>query len=307
MATITLASYSLRLRPKYRPKEYELLDALEDGKVSFIRVCKEYFKRAQREYVKQEHLQHLQKASLVKTDDEGVWGTLQSGEYGFESEIWSSDTLVRRFKREREDAELLPFYFHILAPSGGSTAILLLQRYANRGIFTAVANALRDHFSEVLPNYQLETARLVPGEVLQRLLKGKLTEIQITTYSVPHDLAEQFKLGGRFLAEGSLTLTFRAKKAGTIPEPQWVTRLRQRKVQFAELPMDFDPAKTRVKLGYTYKNSTRLMDMARLDAIAPYHDVTDQVKIGSNGHPVFASIHASALELLEELREQLGP
>lgn len=213
-------------------------------------------------------------------------------------------TLKAAFRRSPQDAELIPFYFYLELPGHRSVGFLIVQRHGLHGPYEPLRRALIEHFQQALPEMKLEFARLVPMSVINRVTQGKLTSIRITTYHIPPEVTNKFHLDANTTETANYVVTFKAKRGHALSLPGWARG--RRRALLAELPSEFDPTRTRVDLGYTYAGKTRTVNIADLEAMAPYFDITAQVEMSSNGHPVFDSVHELALSHAEELRGQLG-
>ena len=112
------------------------------------------------------------------------------------------------------------------------------------------------------------------------------------------------RLGGTEIKVGTVETRIRAKRNDILWKhtPRWANRLRTGKVTIAEF---FGDDVSRVKLRVKYKGQERMYDFSGHEGLAPYIDVTDEVKM-SGGHPVFESIDEYSYNLRDELIEQLG-
>jgi hypothetical protein len=284
-----------------------MLGAL-NGNVSFRKVCARFFEQLHRQHRVDPNLKNVQSASTVREDNSsGVWGVLEAGEYGWEADFVNSQTFKKRFRRTTDDAELLPLYFRLHVPDDRSVGVLLVQRFGQHGVFSALSAGLREYLSNVLPGYHLDLRPVVPRAVLDEVLGKNLTKIRITTYKPPQDEFDRFKLGSNIRKEtSSMMIEFRAKRGGFLPEPAWLRRIRLGQSKLVELPEEFDPTRTRVQVQYSYKGRPRIVDLADFGKISPHFDVTDVVSLSSGGHPTLKTMDAAARDLLEELIDQLG-
>ncbi len=234
-----------------------------------------------------------------------MWGIVNVGGYGISAEGVNVETMKRAYRRTPQDAGLVPFYYYLELPSERTVGFLIIQRLGVHSPYEAMREAFVDHFAQALPDMTLQFSRLVPASVIQRVTQGKLTSIRITTYHMAPEIADRFTMGSDITNNADYVVTFRAKKGRTLRLPGWARR-RSASAQLAELPSEFDPTRTRIDLGYTYAGKTRTVNIADLEAMAPYFDITGQVEMSSNGHPKFDSIHEIALSHADELREKLG-
>jgi hypothetical protein len=241
----------------------------------------------------------------LEHDGDVTWGTMHVGNYGFAADGVNIATLREAYRRTPEDAELLPFYFYLELPSDRSVGFLIVQRHGVHGPYEPLRRALVERFRQAVPDVDLQFGRLVPTSVVNRVTHGKLISIRVTTYHVPREITDRFHLAANTTETADYVVTFKAKRGQSLSLPGWAAR-RRRQAALTELPSEFDPTRTRVDLGYTYAGRTRTVNIADLEAMAPYFDITGQVEMSSNGHPLFDSVHEIATSHAEELRDKLG-
>jgi hypothetical protein len=58
----------------------------------------------------------------------------------------------------------------------------------------------------------------------------------------------------------------------------------------------------KVKLG----RNTRTVDLSETGKIRPYYDIDDEVEKDSTGHPVFSSISAIAISMIDDILDEIS-
>jgi hypothetical protein len=275
-------------------------------KHSLLAMLEVFLKELTKEHVDYPESQSMQRVLRIERDETMVRGLIESGGYGIGSRIIEVKTLEARFERKETDAELFPFYFLASLPDDGEIGVLIFQRQGAVGIYTAFMTAFRKWMADHLPDYTVETGRLIAPEVMKYLLEGRLKSIEIITHKPSGDLADQVKKLGNIQEKGTFTAKFAANRNQYLSKPGWLKSILKGKTNVVELA-DINPNLDKpVRVIVEYQGVKRLVDFARPDSIAPYIDCTSRIKVGADGHPLFDSIDKYARELSAEFHQRLG-
>lgn len=304
MATIGIASYVLRVKEKHKP-DYLRLGALRGSK-SFNECVREFLKSVYGTQSVDERAQIVLRSTNISEEQAITTGLFLSGEYGYSAEGVNVKTSSKSYQRKADDAEILPFYFLFYVPKESDTAILILQRHGNVGIRTSVLRSLKKYFALFYPDLIIVAERLVPGELVQNLVEGEIRGIKLTTYTVPDDIADKFRWLGNMREEGTLTVSYLAKRDRIFKAPDWLRSARKQKAKLISLPVELNRMKARIQINVRFGGQTRLVDISDPSNVAPYIDATSKLKIMSNGHPDFNSIDKYCRTLLVSLLEEMG-
>jgi hypothetical protein len=304
MASISIAAYSVRVRPK-RSDKYEVFGSF-DGKTSFGDVVDQFLAYLAKDHAHDVAAQSLQRARDLETDGDVRSGILEAGEYGYGAELIDVESGKMSYERLAGEAELYPFYFLISTPAKRDRGVMLFQRHGAKGVYTSFSAEFRRWFGDKYPDYFLVFSRLVPPEVMKFLLSGRLKAIEITTFSVPKDQTDKIPFLGNVQDVGEVTTTYTARKTKYLSKAGWLKRVLGGNAQLLEIPDSIGNLGDRVRVSVEYEGKLRQVDFAKPDSIAPYIDCSSEVKLGENGHPKRDSIHAYAEDLLQELNKQLG-
>ena len=302
--SVTLASYTIRIRAK-RDTQFRPLGAF-DGKTSFYDFALEFLRELERRHGHDELGMSMQRTTKLTEDGDSIWGLLEAGDYGYASELVKVSTMERSYLRETDDAELLPFYFLLNVPEKTDKGILIVQRYGNRGVYTEFTTALRRSFEESHGEYILDIRRHVPAAVIEMLMQGQVKTIQLTSYSLSADLADRIRWKGNRTDVSEVVITIKAKRKGTLARPIWLDHMLKSKSNLNEIPDSLAEIASKVRVEVSYNGKKRYVDFESQDKIAPYLDVTSDIKFGVNGHPTFDSIHTVSSDLLVDLSAEIG-
>ena len=304
MPAVTLATYALRHR-RERSDEYLQLVSF-DGTVSFADSFKLFADDLKSTHSVDDARQSLQQTLQVHRKQGLVWGLLKAGDYGYAADLVNVDTLREAYKRRPQDAELIPFYFALKADTAAKTAILIVQRYGAKGVFTEFINAFHSFFRQRHPEFTFDVKRLIPAEVIRHLLNGRLKSIELKTYEIPSDIATKVRAFGNLRDTGAVTIRVDAKRNSVLARPGWLDKIIDKKIKLVEVTESLGWDQDRIRIGVEWEGKKRMVDFHRPESIAPYIDTAKDVKIGDDGHPVFDSIHAYAMKLLAELEQEVG-
>lgn len=294
--TISLAPYSVRYRRSRKADFLPFADPdLGDLLSSFYRCL---------ERLKQRHVVHRDERLLIKVKrlqanlgDRWVEGLLESGAYGWVSDLRHFKTYDRRYRRQLEDAEVLPFYFLLHLPRKDSHGILILQRFGSHGVKGPLERVLNDCLPEDL---MLHVDPLVPQTYLDHLRQPeRIRKVRLLQTEVPEDLAEAFGLGGRQDVEAELVLTI-GKGSETIPAR--LRRFLQGQSRTGEYAAVQEAAPyERVKVELVVGGKVRTLDVSDPGHLTAYHDITEAVYL-EGGQPTWESLRRQAFGLLAEIR-----
>ncbi|MBX9927860.1 MAG: hypothetical protein K2X99_03020, partial [Gemmatimonadaceae bacterium] len=230
---MTLATYALRLR-RERSDEYLQLADFDDS-TSFADVFKRFVDDLKKRHSVDDTRQSLQQTVQTHRKQGLVWGLLKAGDYGYSSELVNVDTFRETYKRRPQDAELIPFYFALSAEGATKTAILIVQRYGSKGVFTEFMNGFRSWFRERHPDFTFDVKRLIPAEVIRHLLNGRLKSIELKTYEMPSDIATKVRAFGNLRDTGTITIRVDAKRNKVLLRPSWLDKIIDRKIKLVEV------------------------------------------------------------------------
>jgi hypothetical protein len=301
---ITLASYTMRVRRK-RSDDYGILGEFSDEE-TMLDFLYDFFIALQKSDVPDEATMSLQRARKITRDERSVWGVVESGDYGYSADLVDVNTLSHSYQRRTADAELYPFFFLINAPSSSDRAILIFQRHGNRSMYTELLRRLRTAFEDKHPDHLLDFRRHVPKAIVDSLLHGQVKSIELTSYHLADDLADRVKYQGNRTEVGEVQITLKAKRKRFLKRPQWLDKLMKDRGNLLEIADEVSELGDRVRVTVSYNGKNRVVDFHDMKSIAPYLDVTSDIRLGRDGHPTPESIEAVTRSHLSDLLVEMG-
>lgn len=310
MTAYCLSPYTIRILDpggKSQPVDdffdhYDLRDVMEA-----------YLKGLKQNFYQNEKEEFMLRVRGLELEPRFLHGRMEKGEYGLISELYDTRKKEPSYKRRKDDAELLPYYFLIGVPkkrrSGLSPrdAIAIFQTTDGVGPQDNFEENFCVWFAEQFQGLHIEIGRLIPRQFAEQLLQtGRVTQLHFVKYGVRKDLGDAALLGP-IEGEGILEFRLKAKRGKAFALQNQI-----KKVLSGEQPVGqllevkgFHYDDVKIKLESAGKYHT--LNLGRLQSTrAPYeYDITK--KLGSPGrNPDFAQIHTLALELCTTLALDMG-
>jgi hypothetical protein len=232
-------------------------------------------------------------ARVIRSESgELVAGIIQTGVNGFSSELVNTETGEVSHHRTVIEAEFVPFFFMVVCPVGEDFGVLLLQRFRNLGVKDFFVDPITQRFSEERggSGARLRITRLVPTDLAQQLLNESIIKnIRLIRYEEPGEVSESL---GEGYAErtGSVEMVFKAKKDGGLPSPPGLLQALTGKTPVNQVysleNFDYDA----IKISVDMNGKRRVIDVGRPDILTPNVDVTEDLDMGNDGHPMWDSL-----------------
>lgn len=307
MARFTLSTYTLRVKRK-RGIRYRRLDDVP-GVGDFLEVVENYVGSLHGRASNDATNQRLLRVGFYEAADRSVKGKVETGEYGYETELLDVRRNEVSYRRQLEDAEMLPFYFLIHIPVDADEGLVVLQRFKQYGIRSVLLRDFRRYVDGRWPDLTIEMNPLVPEAlVTEYLRRGRIKKIRFVRFRIPADIADALDGGGHEEREGRAELVISAKRRQGLPLVGLVNRFLGGEREVRNLiELESFPQYEDVKVEVEFGRSHKTIDLSALHKVRAYQDVTEAVRVGPDGHPSYESIDRVATELLQELLGMLRP
>ncbi len=308
MNKVSLSSYTLRIKDS-QTGNYLFLDEFLPHK-DFLSFVQEYFQFIETTLSNDVENRKVLRVnnSTIKSIKRQLTGIIQTGEYGYESEIIDKEKGKLKYKRTVDDAEMLPFYFIMTLPKKQDKGIVILQRFGLFGMSKIFRQSLNGFLKAKNPNLSVEFNPLVSSEVVRQFISnGDVTKIIFRRFDIPSDYATYFDTKSMKEVEGYVEYSIVAKRRSNFPIKKRLNSLlfgNGKVTRLMELKnFSYDTVKIEVKQG----NDTRTIDLGNLNTFRAYYDISSEIKRGLDGHPTFNSVDEAAKRLLSELNNLLYP
>jgi hypothetical protein len=302
---ISLACYSIKIRERYN-SDSEVISNFGGGQDLFD-FCLNLLTDLKKKTSNDKQFQHVVRVKKLTDERRQIFGIIQTGDYGQESELLDVDTEKVAYERRTNHANMLPFYFLFDLPSGSNTGILLLQRMGMFGIRKMLFRVLSDKFESQHGDFTIRLDPLVDEKEIAKFQKGKVESIRFISFDIPSDITDGFD-SGHTEHVGRAELIIRAKRGGFLPVSRMLRKFFAGGVEIPQLialdetNFKYQDVKVRSRVG----RSIRTVDLRNLSKLRSYYDITDEVAVDRSGHPKFTSIHEIAEDMVVRLRKGLG-
>jgi hypothetical protein len=232
-------------------------------------------------------------------------GILQSGEYGEESELFDTITRTSSKKKERHEAEMLPFFFLLeQPPMSCDEAIVIFQTYKQFGIKTRFLKEFVSFFHKSYPRYRLQIGALMPPDVLNKILSESVKEINFIRYDTKA-IEKSFDSGHEEIA-GRIVLSVKPSRGFNLPILEKMkAAINRGNAKISEVFEFTDDLKDfhyeDVNVVVEYDGMKRTISLKEL-SMPTWKENIDTVKTDPSGHPEFDDIADLAKSISTNLR-----
>ena len=232
-----------------------------------------------------------------------LWGYVETGKYGFESELVNVNDTSKIKKRERTDCELIPFFFEVDFNHRDGCAILLTEQfgpYSPKGI---LLEQLRGHVTDMLPRHTIKTETIVSDEIVQQVLSKHVKALRFQYDRVPSDIADSIGNGtdGHIEREGVMEVSIKSRN-GVFPEWgfEFLNNVRRTGLTIQDM------TSTEMKVDMEVDGRIKTVNIGNLDSFNTSFVVDTREGVQENGHPSEEQMLSTAQEALLICRRALG-
>ncbi|HEY4374240.1 MAG TPA: hypothetical protein VGN52_20105 [Burkholderiales bacterium] len=300
----SLAAYTIKVKQLHkRGHDYCDLSEFGDKKFDIEDFLTDFFGSRLESYLTLPNSRMMRIATLLDITPSRTWaGFIETGDYGYTSDLFDTAANVVSYHRKAPEAEMIPFFFMLSVPANASMGILLLQRFKQFGIKSHLVPELKRAFEKTYSGFGLEIERLVPKTFIDNVLKdGVLKALRFINYELPSDLADTAKTLGIKPVVSSAELIIHARREHSLPMPKAVESVFKRTknvIDIVELPsFEYSTVKLEMEVG----NRRRTINLSSIENMGGNFDITEEISVGPNGHPRPDSIFKVTGEYLVDL------
>ena len=247
------------------------------------------------------------------SDPRMISGIVETGQYGYEADLYDVAAESISHTRTSVEAEMVPFFFLAYLPARRNEGVLILQRRSQYGIRTVFLKDFARHLQEEFPNIRVEFNPLVTQNLIDRFIEdGRINKVRFIRFDLRSDITDYFVSDGHTESPGQAEVTISARRNGAlnllgrVSEVLSGTRPVDKMVELRELVPGLDFSYNTVKVELELGGNRRTLDLSKPMKLRAYYDISSEVEVGTNGHPQFDSIEGLALDLMDDLLEELG-
>jgi hypothetical protein len=298
---ISLSSYTIETRRRNAHKLQRTDDLEEQDLLDLF----EQFLTGQRAASNDKDAKMLLRVRNFKRTGRYSYGVIETGEYGYSSELINVDTLARAHMRQPEEAGMLPFFFHIFLPSNETLGLLVLQRFGNIGIRGVFTEEFKKVFQAKCPDFSVAFKPIVhPGQLGTYSKNGVVKRLTFRQLQLPKDIADAYS--GNRPEDIYVEYSIVAKRHSDLPVLNRLIRKltdKNRANLHIVEPRGFKDSQVLVEV--ELNGHTRTINIKDANKIRAYFDITDRVKFGRDGHPTFRSMLRESKGLMDDVWRSL--
>lgn len=300
MARFSLSSYTIRVKDKGE-KSYEQIDQLNGGE-DLLKVLSTFLSERKVNSSLDPKQKKLLSVNRLISNDRLLNGIIETGDYGYESNLRDIHLNSISYKRGIDDAEMLPFYFLMHLPKNTDEGIVILQRFKQFGIRKHLLEDFRDYFTSKYPNLNVEINPLVPEVLIrQSFYNGRIIKIRFIQFKIPKEIEDVYDNPDHEEIEGHTELSVSVKRNDNLPIVGPILDFLKGNRALNKIVELHDFNYEDIKVELMVNKNHRTISLTNLNKVRAYYDITDKVKLDKSGHPSFESIDNIGRELLEDL------
>lgn len=249
-------------------------------------------------------------AAMYKGTSTSVCGTYQTGQYGFESDIYSTTKKKVAHRRQTDEADMIPFNFSFYLPRTTSAGqrkrgLLLLSRFNTLGVRQLTIPHLTHHFAKKFPSFTLEVNRVVPEIVMRTILRqGTLKTIRLIKRSLPSDIADALSVSDRAKVQ-DVELVIHTKRRSHFSDIDWLLRAIEKNATPSEIITIPSFEHDNIKLEVQMDGRMRTVDLGNTAKLSSNIEISS-ITPGPNGHPKISDWLAEADSLAAAIAKSWG-
>jgi len=233
-----------------------------------------------------------------------ITGLIHYGTYGVEIDILKvrheqlyTEEIV---KIKKEDCPVNPYYFYIKIPKGRKEGLIIFEKKGISGLKTIFTKWFKDFIKQKNINLEVDIESFIPEKIIKAYTeKGTLREIRYLYYNLPSDKSEILR--GYEPDEGHYEIKYVLKDKSVSIASKIKKLLSGEEIEHIKDPFIDNQVPDDIKFNIALGDNPRTFTVSNPENAAPYRDITEEIKIGDDGHPDFKSIHSLAEEYAEEI------
>jgi hypothetical protein len=232
-----------------------------------------------------------------------ISGYVHYGTFGFESRIKSGKTKQPAYDRKVDDVEEIPLFFDFWSPDTADFSMLAFQSFQGRSCVSLVLEGMKLAFEAANPGHLLRFQKLTGIDNPESIYgKAPVKRLRLIQHKIS---ADKFSNYGKTDSPSGIDfeVSFKARRGGHLgPLTALTNGLSKTKGGLVVFNgEEFDEAVATVLIG----NRQRPVGIIGSNSDTGAIDITEHVKRGPNGHPLYASISEQSAEIAMDLYARL--
>ena len=294
-------------------KEQIPLKEIKINNHSFIELVKVFLESKKKPVFSKENNKglYIEKIDYSEDNPIEIFGIVKTGEYGFSADYINTKTgKITKNARRSEDAEVLPFFYHIYQSQLNNSGILILQKfsiYSTKTVFLKTIEPFFEHYS-----MKITIEPMISHKLMEKITDSRICEISCVQYDVPTDKATQLlkiSRSGDFSLKKKVVSFVAKRNTGLIIKDALMNRICSEDTQnnenqsyFTIFDEDYDELKILVDIDGSKETLSVKPDEPSFRE--KYH-LPSNIKM-IDGHPEYESIKLYSKSYLKRIRKADG-
>jgi len=231
-------------------------------------------------------------------------GYIHYGTFGFESDFVNTRTKKKQYRRKVDDVEEIPLFYEFWRPKGADYAFAVFQSFAGRSCVTLVTEKIEKAFAMANEGYALKFKKLVPNDGSGSLYDdAPVKQLRFIKRNASSDIAD------RYLGESSkpidMELLLKARRMQSLGRFGSISRKLNKSESTGVIIYDgveFGEAIASIRIGGKY----RPVGIFGINSDAGVIDITNDIKKGLDGHPVYDTLEEQAANILGDFNRMMA-
>lgn len=239
--------------------------------------------------------------AIQETESE-IRCVIKTGSYGFSADLLNIETNNVK-KRDPADCELIPFICRFIFSKEHCVAILLVERFGQYTATSGIFSALEDYVNRTLPKEcSLNMQWVTSPEYIKQNIRANVKAFRFIWHKIPSDIADTLGQENETDREGGMDLRVKAGIGKFWCLPNWFDWRKTNKAGIFIGGEDYDEMKVEMELD----GRQRTVSVQKLDCFQMAFDITDTIKLNTDGHPIPDSFYSASEETLEVVKKAMS-
>jgi len=234
---------------------------------------------------------------------DSIWGRIGTGEYGYTTEIYDPKSKKIAYNKPKNQAGMIPFYYYFKPTKDPNSGILVIQRFKQYGIKTFLHSRLLDYIANLHLDVNITIERIVPTALIQKILtEGEVKTLRLIKENIPKDICDGLTNVDPAKQADEIEIIIKAARGCSFSGAAIFNAFKSNKLDgLITIPSyAYDDIKVDVDFG----DKRRVVNLGHPGKLAGNIDITSELEIGENGHPVEQSLKDIMSEFAKEISKQ---
>ncbi len=229
-------------------------------------------------------------------------GLVEYGTFGISSKMRSSGENDVLFERRSDHVEEIPLYYQIWIPENANFGFAAFQSYRDRSCVGQVLSSFTKEYNDWSGNTRL-TARKVMPPAEEMYAQTPVKKLILSRKRVPKDRVDILQDLPPEEVDIELSISaLRRRMFGRFTDVAPLIEAANGTAAMVINGIEFDEASALISIGGTY----RKVGIIGPENTAGVIDITDNVELQEDGHPLYESLERVATQIIVDFREQYG-